>query len=178
MMYLRAQLAVSPGKTAALGGLAIILVIAVIVQLRGGPSSADASVLVPTNVVMSAPPAVVEQADPRTPFTAPSMQPLPDVEEQLARDLFAIMWDRYPAPQNPGDGNQSGPKTDIPEEEEEQLRLDATFLHRGAGEGPSAMINGQLVHKGDRIGRFVVQEIQPRSVLLRSDSMQIVLQMR
>lgn len=53
------------------------------------------------------------------------------------------------------------------------LRLQSTV----AGSVPVAMINGQIVRKGDRLSEFVVVEITERSCVLKQKGVQVTLEM-
>ena len=112
------------------------------------------------------------------PAEAPAAQPgLQKVEVDwnptLARDPFIsqVVFPPKP-PVAPAPPVPVGDKAkELAQEVRRTFKLNGTFL----GSHPVAIMNGNMYHTGDRVGGFLVRQINAREVVLEKDGVEIVL---
>lgn len=169
LRYAREQIAASPVKGAALGALLLVFAIVVAVRLVHQPRAAEGAGVFPALAIPVGIAELPGLAD------APARLPLPPMPTMLYRDPFGVdpaFRGLAPSQANPGSGSADNSSDDS------DLALQAVCLLRGARGRPTAVINGFMLEVGDSIGRYVVEEIGPRHVVLRDGSVRRRLPMR
>jgi hypothetical protein len=199
---IRAQAAASPRKAGTLAALSLFLVGVVAYQfLPGGPAPAAADVvaLPPAPAVDATGSLLVSGASPAIPAAgtgslagrptsllsvserAAQLRPAPDLRRILLRDLFQADWarDMLAAADEAGRPKTNSPAADADNSVDvTELVLDATYLPEDGVLEPLAVVNGVLVRLQERVGTFVVEEIESRHVTLRQGDRRILLRMR
>ena len=168
----KAQIAASPAKAGALAGLGLLLLVVLAVQVLNRPSSATAAVE-PTSEVVELIPAETLPGQASPPEQRPE---LPDLPDQLPRDLFASALSVMAATPGQEDANLDGLSADN-QDDEPTWTLKATYMSHGDQAAPMAIIGGMMVREGDRLRRYVVESIESRQVVLKDGSLRIVLRM-
>ncbi len=150
----------SPGKTAALGILFLVLVVLVIRLAFKGPKTAAA--MPPTTSVVTAVPA---QLLPQSPARV-ERPPMPDLPENPERNLFGSDWSGHA--QTERTAPTVRPRDDDPGETAPSLVLELTLTEPTDSGQHYAVISGKRVRIGDAIGKFEVVSISPGTVDLTS----------
>ncbi|MFQ5414364.1 MAG: hypothetical protein ACE5E6_07880 [Phycisphaerae bacterium] len=184
---IRAQLAASPGKAAALVVLAVVFVIVVAMQVARGPVPVDAAqgVAVPGGVVTPAGGSAVGTPAGVLPGGMPAggavvrapgqgLVPRPAMHTQLTRDPFEAAWLTPPPVEREPVAVRGDARPADRGDDEPTLVLEATYRSHGV---PLAVINGVTYHEGDKLGGYVIERIASRHVALRSGAQRRLLWM-
>ncbi len=149
-----------------------------------GPSSAEASVEAP--VAADAP---TEAAPPATtPRRAnPRVADIPEIDRTIDRDLFRPNEEFFPpiveekteptrvvAVPAPTPKDDKERRARLIRAQARALQLESTMV----GSRPTAIVNGQVLHKGEWISGFEVKDITSRSCVVEKEDVTITLDMR
>lgn len=204
---IRTHLAADKRKTAALGVLSIVMMFVwgrLFLQSSGGPTPAVAALspelvaAVSTSEVET----VRREPDSNEPITREVVRaratPVVDIrkaDRTLSRDYFSPDWSQFAA----ADGGElaASSKQGSPgawqivagsvRRERDRQRREADGVRRKAaelvlqstmiGEPSLAVISGRMLHVGDTIEGFVVDGIEPRTVVVRKDGVRVTIHM-
>jgi hypothetical protein len=188
----------SPGKTAALTGLVLIMIVAWIRVLIGGHPSPNPA----QGATISAAHAAVVAED-STEFRYPAeTEQGPSIQSwarqqagPLSRNPFIIPMDYYPSDMVRTDDSPSSSSywnllakslsARADQQEQRQILVDNVLL---AAEGlklsstimgatPGALVNGQLVNEGSEIAGFHVLKIEPRQIIVEREGVKLAVMM-
>jgi hypothetical protein len=192
----KAAMRASPGKSSAVTGLALIMVVAWVRVLFGGhtsPATAQGATASqsPTAAqeTFSLPHAVDQSGATLQQWAREPIQP-------LARNPFTVPLDCYPMDGSNGNDLATGgtgywnqvsksmsSRADQQEQRQilidnirlaaESLKLESTIM----GSTPGAMINGQMVHEGSVVNGFRVLSIQARELIVEREGVKLAVTM-
>ncbi len=178
-VLIRAHLQADPKKTAVLVLLAVVMVIVYVRMFSSSETpqvavAADPALVVPAAAASGAAQNQAPQASPRV---ARTLLPQPAIRE-LARDPFVVPSLYAQATPASTDEEPSGLTGPALEREirtgAEQLVLQSTI----SGRVPLATINGRVLSPGDEIEGFVLEQIEPTSVVIRRAGVRVKLPLK
>lgn len=176
--YWKAQFKAAPAKFIALGSLGLVLLIVVGLQVLGDPAAAGAAGVIAAPAVVTAVSPTPSAALETGPVAAPR-PPLPPLPEELARNLFALLPAPPPDAESPSlpDEENPAPLSDDKNPEPADLVLQATYESTGTSPFLLAVVNGQELRVGERVGEWEIESIRSREVTLRSGVGSVILRM-
>lgn len=165
-LIIQANLRASPAKSAALGVLALVLIVLLIRQFSDGAQNVQADEEVGLAIVPAAP------SVPVSPTTdKPLRRPRPNIARMPRRNPFGP-----PAAMLTEAVGESTDTASAPTGAPATLKLNFTIT--GGDDGrPKAVISGIVVRPGSTIAGFVVEEIHDRRVVLRHGEQRLTLTM-
>ena len=159
------EMRASPLKGAVLlGGVAVLIGLGVR-HFAGGPKAAEAAT---GDALLAVPLAETPTADGPAPI---EFLPRPEVAHNLVRNPFDLAW----LAEKTGVTNVAATTEDA---DPNELTLQFTMTGTASGGGPVAVISGTVVEVGMQYGRYVVEHIEERFVLLRDGENVIQLEMQ